>query len=301
MKRSVFVIAILACIVAFASDPPKRPRIFGIAQVQISADHLPASRDFYENVLKVTRPTNCNWCEKMPSQILSVNGLQVISLSPASSTNRIAEIAFATDDIPALRRYLTFYKMEVSKPQAPVDNYLMVTDPEGHHIAFVLRPKNHSKFGAARGPLPSLGPDLIHAGFVVHDRAAEDRFYKDVLGFRLYWQGGMKDDQTDWVDMQVPDGTDWIEYMLNVSPNAGKKLLGIMNHFALGVPDVHAAHKQLLENGMRLTEEPKIGRDGKWQLNLYDPDDTRVELMEFKPVQEPCCSEFTGPHPGPKQ
>ena len=31
---------------------------------------------------------------------------------------------------------------------------------------------------------------------------------------------------------------------------------------------------------MKLTEEPQIGRDGKWQLNLYDPDDTRVELME---------------------
>ena len=37
-------------------------------------------------------------------------------------------------------------------------------------------------------------------------------------------------------------------------------------------------------------EQPTIGRDGKWQLNLYDPDLTRVELMEFKPVRKPCCS-----------
>jgi hypothetical protein len=50
---------------------------------------------------------------------------------------------------------------------------------------------------------------------------------------------------------------------------------------------------------MKLTEEPHIGRGGKWQLNLYDPDDTRVELMEFAPVQKPCCSEYTGPHPKP--
>ncbi len=27
----------------------------------------------------------------------------------------------------------------------------------------------------------------------------------------------MKDDRTDWVDMRVPDGTDWFEYMLNVN------------------------------------------------------------------------------------
>jgi hypothetical protein len=40
-----------------------------------------------------------------------------------------------------------------------------------------------------------------------------------------------------------------------------------------------------------------MGRDGKWQLNIYDPDFTRVELMEFTPAQKPCCSEFQGPHP----
>lgn len=27
-------------------------------------------------------------------------------------------------------------------------------------------------------------------------------------------------------------------------------------------------------------QQPKICRDGKWQLNLYDPDLTRTELME---------------------
>ena len=156
--------------------------------------------------------------------------------------------------------------------------------------------------------LPSASP-IIHAGFVVHDRAAEDHFYKDILGFHVYWHGGMVDrsavasekDTDDWVDMQVPDGTDRIEYMLNVPANADHHTLGVMNHFALGVPDIHAAEQQLLKNGMKLTEQPKIGRDGKWQLNLYDPDDTRVELMEFTPVEKPCCSEFTGPHPGPKR
>jgi hypothetical protein len=87
--------------------------------------------------------------------------------------------------------------------------------------------------------------------------------------------------------------------MLNVPADADKKLLGVMNHIALGVPDIHAAAKQLLTNGMKLSEEPQIGRDGKWQLNLYDPDDTRVELMEFTPVEKPCCSGYTGPHPKP--
>jgi hypothetical protein len=47
--------------------------------------------------------------------------------------------------------------------------------------------------------------------------------------------------------------------------------------------------------------ESKVGRDGKVQLNLYDPDLTRVEFMEFTPAQEPCCSPFTGKNPGPEE
>jgi hypothetical protein len=99
--------------------------------------------------------------------------------------------------------------------------------------------------------------------------------------------------------MQVPDGTDWIEYMLNVPENADQPTLGVMNHIALGVPNVKAAEEQLEKAHvqMRIEEEPQIGRDGKWQLNLYDPDQTRVELMDFAPTEKPCCAEYTGPHP----
>ena len=66
--------------------------------------------------------------------------------------------------------------------------------------------------------------------------------------------------------------------------------------------DKHKAIDQLHKNGLPparkfADDKAEIGRDGKWQLNLYDPDGTRVELMEFTPVQTPCCSSYTGPHP----
>jgi catechol 2,3-dioxygenase-like lactoylglutathione lyase family enzyme len=129
---------------------------------------------------------------------------------------------------------------------------------------------------------------MIHVGVTVADRDAADRLYKDILGFSEMWHGGMKDDRTDWVDMRVPDGTDWLEYMLNVH-NPSPKTLGVMHHLALGVPSVEAGYKTLTARGMQI-EQPQIGRDGKWQLNLYDPNLTRCELMEPKPVQTPCCS-----------
>ncbi len=42
---------------------------------------------------------------------------------------------------------------------------------------------------------------------------------------------------------------------------------------------------------------PQMGRDGKWQFNMYDPDGIRAELMEFQPSIKPCCSPFLLPSP----
>src|SRR5262249_7411483 len=149
-------------------------------------------------------------------------------------------------------------------------------------------------YSSARFRLP-----IIHAGFVVKDLAAENRFYVDLLGFRLYWHGGFKDDGEDWYELQVPDGTDWIEYMLNIPASADKKELGIQNHFSLGVKDIHAAAEQLRKSGITQFDGPEIGRDGKWSIDAYDPDGTRVEIMELTPARDPCCHPYTAPHPKP--
>jgi catechol 2,3-dioxygenase-like lactoylglutathione lyase family enzyme len=167
----------------------------------------------------------------------------------------------------------------------------MVDDPEGRRIEFVQYMPgslHESKFGTLM-PSTRVSDHIIHAGFVVHDRDAEDRFYEDILGFQVMWYGGMKDDQVNWVDMRVPDGHDWLEYMLRVN-NPTPKTRGVMNHLALGVESIQPAYQTILSHGGTPPEPPKIGRDGKWQLNLYDPNLTRVELMEFKPTQTPCCS-----------
>ena len=300
----VFAGALIFAMPIQAQTTPLRFRIWGISSVKIYTSDIPKTRSFYTKILGQGR--DCNWCERLPERSIRVNLEQHVELLNAASpapSNLIEEIVFATDNITELRRYFTARHIPASKPDNLRDFYMSVLDPEGHHIGFVQRPMSPvwtaSEAQAIAQAFPS-GLRLIHAGFIVRDRAATEHFYKDILGFRPYWHGGMKDNQTDWVSMQVPDGTDWLEFMVNVEPDADQRLSGIMNHIAIGVPDVHAAQKKLEENSVKLTEEPQIGRDGKWQLNLYDPDDTRVELMEFTPVQKPCCSEFTGPHPGPQ-
>ena len=65
------------------------------------------------------------------------------------------------------------------------------------------------------------------------------------------------------------------------------------------VPD---AYKVLVDrrtawSGPPTTQAPKIGLDGKYQFNMYDPDGTRVEVMNFHATEKPCCSPFTADDP----
>jgi catechol 2,3-dioxygenase-like lactoylglutathione lyase family enzyme len=205
-------------------------------------------------------------------------------------------VALRTDNIAAMRKYLIAQGIKVPQIEGRADHslFFFVTDPEGHKIEFVERNSVAAPPGAT-----AVSHHMIHAGFLVYHQAPEDHFYRDILGFRPYWHGGMKDDVTEWLAIQVPDGTDWIEYMLHQPEHADLQLTGVMNHVSLGVVDIKKAQAALESHGWKPhgDENAQMGKDGKWQLNLYDPDLVRVELMEFKPVQKPCCSDFTGPHP----
>jgi catechol 2,3-dioxygenase-like lactoylglutathione lyase family enzyme len=296
--QSVFILGML-CVPIGTYAPPKRPEISGVAFVRLRVTNVEQSRKFYGNLLRLSKGSS--WCFRSDATCYVLNprqSLEILPDSTAKNPNALDAIGLWVGDVRQMQSYLTARGVESDRivSNSSAEECIEVHDSENHRIIFV------SLTGGIAGSLSSsperISDRMIHVGFVVHDRAAEDRFYKDILDFHVYWHGGMKDDETNWVDMQVPDGTDWIEYMLNVSPTASHKTLGVMNHIALGVPDIHAAEAQLRKNGWSGSEQPKIGRDGKWQLNLYDPDETRVELMEFTPTKDPCCAAYSGPHPG---
>jgi catechol 2,3-dioxygenase-like lactoylglutathione lyase family enzyme len=294
-KLMILPVLLFLCSFAVPQTEPQRPKILGIQDVWLRTSNLSSADHFY---LPLVDPENkCDICRRLPAPGFKLESGQWIHLDISEanqSTNRLSMVSFETDDLSKLKQYLDFH--HVLFERGKLSEIISVHDPEGHQILF-----SQKRSATEAKSLATSARRIIHVGFVVRDRAAEDHFYKDILGFRPYWHGGMKDDKDDWVALQVPDGSDWVEYMLNISPTADRHTLGVMNHIALGVTDIHATQQQLIKNGWKPGEEPKIGRDGKWQLNLYDPDDTRVEFMEFTPKEKPCCSEFTGPHPGPHQ
>jgi catechol 2,3-dioxygenase-like lactoylglutathione lyase family enzyme len=296
----ILVVAVALALVGgdcLAADAVGRPKILGIAYVKFKVTDMEKALDFYGGELGLHRVGVIRG-GALDQDDFIVNDFQRVELVKEEGTggSYLLEIGLATDNLEKMREYLTAKGVPADRIQERQDGtrYFETGDPEGHKIVFV---EPHGS-GNTAGVPGAISHKLIHAGIIVQDAAAEDRFYQDVLGFHVYWHGGMKEDVTQWKAMQVPDGTDWIEYMLLIPADADKRLRGVMYHISLGVPSIAEAAKELDAKGYK-HEEPKIGKDGKWQLNLYDADFTRVELMEFTPVEKPCCSEFTGKHPGP--
>jgi catechol 2,3-dioxygenase-like lactoylglutathione lyase family enzyme len=232
--------------------------------------------------------------------------VEVSPLPPNSGINRMDHAAFNTDSADGMRKYLAAKGWKTpAKVEKGSDGSLwfVVLDPEGNKVQFVQPPAN------AKAPdAPNVvGKHVIHVGILVHSRDAEDKFYRDLLGFKPYWFGGMHDDKIDWVSQQVPDGHDWLEYMLTSGPSGSgipakmsQHDLGVLDHFSIGVASVPETYKMLqAENrlGGVHDEKPKIGKDGKYQFNMYDPDGIRTELMNFHATEKPCCSEFTAEDP----
>jgi catechol 2,3-dioxygenase-like lactoylglutathione lyase family enzyme len=297
MKNLVLVLFLLvAPLVAAGESPAARPRITAIDHVAFYTTSPDGVKHLYTDILGLSSAAPVEKGET----VRYMSGKQWVGYSPApdpKATDRMDHVAFTTDNIGALRRYLIEKGIKPGQIEGRSDHSLslMVKDPEGHPIEFVERSRDDSAPPAPNG----VSHRMIHAGFLVYDQAAEDHFYREILGFRPYWHGGMKDDKTDWVSLQVPDGSDWLEYMLNQPRHPDLELTGVMNHISYGVADMKKARAILESHGWKEHggEHAQMGKDGKWQLNVFDPDFVRVELMEFKPAQKPCCSDFTAPHP----
>jgi catechol 2,3-dioxygenase-like lactoylglutathione lyase family enzyme len=299
MKRSLIgIAAFLLALPCCAGTQDGRPKIYGISYVKVKVTDLGKAKAFYGGLLGLGMEQD--GCKGEPEPCFAVNPYQRVELIRTVASDResfLAEIGFATSDVNQMLHYLTARGVIASEMfrRTNGQEYFEVQDPEGMKLVFE---------GASGSPAEAqrngqISNKLFHAGFVVKDLKAEKTFYEDVLGFRLYWKGGFKDDGLDWYEIQVPDGNNWIEFMLNIPANANHKELGVQNHFSLGVESANEAATKLRAKGAKEFDGPEVGRDGKNALDIYDPDQTRVEVMEFVPTGKPCCMEYAAPHPKP--
>jgi catechol 2,3-dioxygenase-like lactoylglutathione lyase family enzyme len=307
-RQALRLIAVLSVVtfVAAASmkssaAAPRRPGITGVASFAVKVGSLDEARAFYGGVLGLDEAfTIKNPFSGADLTTFKINDGQYVYVAPAltdPSESRLLFVGFETRDAKDLRAYLASKGVEVPaavSADAEGNLSLFVRDPEGNHVQFIQY-RRSSVQGRSRGKFLSprrLSDHALHVGYRIKDPEKLDAFYKDILGYRLIWKGGNRDDRFDWISMAVPDGNQWIEYMVNTGTPTPRQL-GVLNHLALGTLDIEAVHKQIVERGYADKAVPAIGRDGRWLMHLYDKDFTRTEFMIRRPVQEPCCSPIT--------
>jgi catechol 2,3-dioxygenase-like lactoylglutathione lyase family enzyme len=280
-----------------AQATPVRPKITGVASFAVKVSDLTRARAFYSGVLGLDEAFTTKSPVGGPDlATFKINERQYVYLAPGLSgdESRLLFVGYETDDARAMRTYLA--SKGVAVPDAvtpdPQGNLsLMVNDPEGNAIQFIqyvagsLHARSAGRFLSDR----RLSTEALHVGYRIHDAARLDRFYQDILGFRLMWKGGNRDTEFRWISMLVPDGTEWLEYMVDTG-TPSPRTLGIWNHLAFGTLDQQAVARAVVARGYQGQAQPKIGRDGRWLMDLTDPDLTRVEFMIRKPVETPCCS-----------
>ena len=290
------------------SNSAGRPHILGVSHLCVYSSDPAAAERFYAGTLGATKGKDPESPSGARYYFSPTQFVEVMPLPANHGLSRLDHVAYITDNADGLHAYLAQRgQAHLGAVQGDKSGRWFTTrDPEGNMVQFV------QSTSSPRLPHPDpISTRIIHVGYAVKDRSEEDRFYKTLLGFRPYWYGGMQPDKIDWISQQVPDGTDWLEYMMiggasgRADASVSARELGVLNHVSLGVASMQSAVAKLTDSG-RLTPGPnaprhdqtsKVGKDGKWQFNLYDPDGTRIELMEFQPVQKPCCSAFTAASP----
>ena len=308
MHLKFFAVAGMAVlgVATVALTAQERPKITGVSHLAVYTSDAAATDHYYRQVIGAAKQTDPENPQGVKYAFSATQFVEVLPLPPNAGINRMDHAAFNTVNAEGMRKYLAAKGWKtpgtVTKG-SDGSRWFAVQDPEGNKIEFV-QPAANAK---APDDPNAIGRHIIHVGLLVHSREAEDKFYRDLLGFRPYWYGGMQDDKIDWVSQQVPDGHDWVEYMMTSGPsgtgipaNMTQQTLGVLDHFAVGEKSVEDAFK-VLQAGNRLEGRhdaaPKIGKDGKGQFNMYDPDGIRAELMNFHATEKPCCSAFTAEDP----
>lgn len=320
-KRFAARIAALAACLAMAGSalnaqqPVQRPKILGISHVGFYVSNLPKALWFWKDFLGYAEPYDLKKKDgSVRIAFIKINNHQHIELFNEATTDPgvyFSHIAFIVSNAEQMREYLASkgipVKPHVGKGKTGDLNF-EIKDPDGHLVEFVqplptgLEAQNKGKYL----PPTRISNSILHAGLLVGDSQKSMDFYGNLLGFKEFWRGGASGRQLSWIDMRVPDGKDYVEFMLYSKMPAAAKW-GIKNHVSLTASSVHKAVDALEAQpayktylGYAQPLEWKVGVNKQRQVNLFDPDGTRIELMEPDTVSGKPTPSSTAPPPVPE-
>lgn len=293
----------------FGSNEIRRPKLNGVAHMALYSSDIEKSRGFYRDFLGFEEPYELkNPDSSLSMAFFKVNEDQYIEIAPGlkPDQDRLYHLSFQTDDAEAMRGYLSSRGVKVPDRvnKTRIGNWsFSVRDPEGHTVEFTQygpsgwTRREQGKFNGK----DRISARIMHLGIIVGDVPAALKFYDEVLGLKEFWRGHARNSETvSWINMRLPDSEDYIEFMLYSSLPAPSQR-GSQHHICLEVPDIEKAlarleaspHRKLYTRPLEI----RTGVNRRRQLNLFDPDGTRIELMEPRTIDGQPAPSSTLPLP----
>jgi lactoylglutathione lyase len=273
-----------------------RPRLSGVAHMAVLVSDVDRARAFYRDLLGFQEPYDLKNADgSLNMTFFKVNEDQYIEVFPGlkPEQDRLSHIAFSTDDAAGLRDFLAQRGVKVPAAVNRVrigNTSFNVTDPDGHTVEFTqYEPGGWTRREAGRFVGDRrISTRIMHVGILIGDAPAATQFYGDVLGLKEFWRGNSANSPyVSWINMRLPGSEDYVEYML-YSELPAPAQRGSQHHICLEVPDIDQALARLNANpARRLYTRPlevRTGINRRRQVNLFDPDGTRIELMESRTV-----------------
>ena len=302
---------LVLAVVAAAQDVP-RPKLLGVAHMAIYVKDLAKTRQFYEDFLGFGEPFTLPNKDQTGVRIafIKVNDRQYFEIfnEPDRGEGQLNHISFYTDSADGMYRYLKSRGIEVLSDKGSVgkgqtgNKNFNVKDPDGHIVEIVeYQPDSWTAREAGKfQPDTRISDHIMHVGVLVGDLDRSNRFYGDILGFREFWRGSSSPRMLSWVNMRPAESQDYLEFMLyGALPGPSER--GGKNHASLTVPNADKALAEIRQRAARIGYQREIviqtGVNRKRQINLYDPDGTRIELMEPDTVDGRPAPNSTAPVP----
>ncbi|MDB6019479.1 MAG: Glyoxalase/bleomycin resistance protein/dioxygenase [Pedosphaera sp.] len=308
MKIKFLLATLLSASLSLSAAEPQRPHITGVAHIALYVHDLEQSRAFYKDFLGFAEPyALTNDTGGIRLAFIKISDRQYLELFPEkeAGTDRLNHISIETDDAEAMRVYLAAHGVKVPDKvgKGRIGNLnFNIIDPDGHQVELVQYAPDGWTVREKGKHLPDtrISTRMSHLGILVGDVEASKKFYCDILGFKETWRGSRNGKSLSWVNLKVPEGDDYLELMLySELPPPGPH--GGEHHICLELPDVSKAAEILktrpLPKECKPPTEIRTGVNGKRQINYYDPDGTRVEVMEPRTADGNPVPPSTAPPP----
>jgi catechol 2,3-dioxygenase-like lactoylglutathione lyase family enzyme len=299
MRWTAIVSLLLAAGIAAADD--ELP-LLGLAHVGIRVTDLERARAFYSGVLGFENAfTTKNDDGTVLVACLKVNDHQFIEIFPGlrpEDTIPMTHIAMWTGDLQKTRQIMLSRGLEPTEiHQGPRDHNrsFSLRQLPGQNLAFLefvqyMPDSQHMQSKGKSLGARRLSTHLEHAGIITTDLDAALKFYVERLGFKETWRRTNGDaNRVALIHLRMPGPSgDYVELSNLGNTNLTRTRAGGAAHCSLEVPDVKPAYHATLDRGeTKDRKEPRFGLDLRWQFNLFDPDGTRVELMQPRAKDTP--------------